>query len=1231
MLFSLQYACAKSWLDCGLKVETMIGHSFGQLTALCVADCLSLSDGIRLISGRARLIQDHWGPETGIMLSIEGDLQEIEGLLTMTKKKHPSYSAEIACYNGPRNFVLAGSRASIGAIEEVSGSEGFTTRLKLVRLRNTHAFHSQYADRILPGLVGVAESMSFREPSIPIETCSMGSSWSKIGADEVVQHTRLPVYFSEAVERVARRLKSSIWLEAGSGSPILAMIRRVLKVDSGTQHILQPIDLGSPNAQNNLAKASCELWAAGSKAQYWSFHRCQGDLYTWLNLPPYQFDNTKHWMEHKSSACVAPKAPDVLTNEKPELLRLLEHHDGESGEALFSVDSTHEILILCTKGHAVLNHSLCPASMYFELAVRAAHVLTSATSSSTVPQVQDLKISSPLGLAPIGRIFLQLRKVKTRDETWDFSLFSRRQQDAADHTTHANGTIALVAFDSAAATSRFQSLKRLVGNSRCEQILNSPVANGLNGPVVYKVFARVVEYARYYHGVLKISARENEAVGYVSVPEDQPPILTPSCCDPIAIDNFLQVAGIHVNCLSECKNDEVFMCTAIGELTFSQQFMNGKTGKRSWTVFSNFEPTSPNRVVNDIFVLDSDSGNLVLTLMGAVFTSVPLKSLSKILSKLNGFQQLNPVSPGTGQTEMAGQRYTQPDGLKASRRQNASDGDSIVPNGGEAQGDQTRLMERVQDMLGEVMEIPTSEIQPGSALSDLGVDSLMITEVLSEIKQRFNVAISVAEFQAMTDLQSLCHRIQPSVSIKKHNEHNHRIQPPVSIKNSNEHNHPVSTTRLTNSLAIISRDCLVSSRRTFDSFARETGFIGFCSLVYPAQAELVVAYVVEAFTALGCPLASLRPGQSLPDIHCSTKHTKLKNQLYKILEDAHVITRSRGEARRAGAQVPRASAQDLQNALVVKFPKHASEHQLLHTTGRRLAGCLTEVVDPLSLLFRDAKARRLLEDVYTNAPMFKSGTIFLAQYLVSAFHQFDSEQEVQVLEIGAGTGGTTNYLIDSLIDSKQWFRYTFTDVSSSMVGAAKKKFARHSFMEYAILDIEQDPPAHFLDQFDIIISTNCIHATKILTKSCTNIKSMLRRDGVLCLVELTRNLFWFDLVFGLLEGWWLFEDGREHVLADETLWKAQLRRAGFQWVDWSEGGSQESRILRVIVASPSKGLPSVHDDSSTGSENGLDNQETVIFKQEQDTQLFANIYYPEEVGDRRVTLPVGATMPFEQQ
>lgn len=1237
MLFSVQYACAKSWLECGLKVETLIGHSFGQLTALCVADCLSLADGISLISTRARLIRDQWGSETGVMLSVEGDRQDVETLLAQTKKQHASCEADIACYNGPRHVVLAGSRATIEAIEE-SESESLAMRLKMSRLKNTHAFHSRLAESILPGLGEVAEALDFKEPTMRIETCSMEKSWSKIGAHEILQHTRMPVYFSQAVERIAERQKGSIWLEAGSGSSIVGMARRVLKGNSDAQHIFQSVDLGSPSAQSNLAKASCQLWAAGSNSQFWPFHAPAQNRFSWMNLPPYQFEKTQHWLDYKSSVKFVTETAEPATNKQSELVELVGKNNGNSDEALFSVDPTHEVFELCTRGHAVLHNSLCPASMYFELAVKAVKLLTEDGSSRTVPHIQDLIISSPLGLSPAGGLFLLLSRNRSRDETWDFSLFSGSSQDATARTIHASGNIALLAPDDATAASRFQSLKRLIKIPRCEQIMDSPDATGLKGKMIYKTFSRVVDYANYYRGVTRVSAKDQEVVGHVSVPSDQPPSLTRGCCDPVAIDNFLQVAGIHVNCLADCKEDEVFVCTAIGEVSLSEQYGQYEADERSWTVYSNFDLTSKNSVENDILVLDSRSGELVLILMKAQFTSIPFKSLEKALSKLNGVHESSGLDNKPAQIEANPERDEtthQTDCIEASKGPDNPNTNAVVLRNDEGQDDQTRLLKMVQDMLSEVVEIPISDIQPDSALADLGVDSLMVTEVLSEIKTRFKVAISTAEFQELSDIQSLLHRLRPSSSQMPNgnglaSDRPKAIQPSVLTQVPNGHGRVFSGDDTQRSFAYIARDCFVSAENMFDLAAQDARFIGFCDSVYPDQAELVVAYVVEAFTSLGCPLASLGPGHRLPDIDYNFQHTKVVGQLYKILEEADLITRRSGAMKRTETKCPAITAKILQAALVKKYPQHASEHELLHTTGHKLADCLTRRLDPLSLLFRDAKARSLLEDVYTNAPMFKSGTVFLAQYLVSVFRQFDSEREIKVLELGAGTGGTTSYLIELLSTCKQKFQYTFTDLSSSMVGAAKKKFAQHSFMQYAILDIEQAAPRHHQSQYDIVISTNCIHATRDLTNSCTNIKKMLRPDGLLCLVELTRNLFWFDLVFGLLEGWWLFEDGREHVLANENLWNQCLRSAGFQWIDWTEGESEESRILRVIAASPSKGLASAREGTATGPRNSKQNQETVLVKQEGDTRLLADIYYPEEFDDTHSSRPVGEAVRSRQ-
>ena len=358
------------------------------------------------------------------------------------------------------------------------------------------------------------------------------------------------------------------------------MTRRVLRDNRApnTDHISLATDLGSGEAQKNLATTTSELWKAGSHVKFWLFHRSQESIKTWLNLPPYQFEKTRHWIQYKSS--VDPSTSTAESNpqpQEPELIQLQSGSDPQGLEFFFAIDPTHPTFSLCTQGHAVLNQSLCPASMYVELVVRAAKLIGGSAPSFN-PQVENLEISSPLGINPPHNIFLRLDKTALRDSTWAFTLYSSNQGAAGVPTTvFAKGSVSLLA----SKAHHLRPISRLISKSRCDQIRNSRSATGLLGSaLVYKAFSSVVNYADYYRGVQNVFAQGNEAVGLVLVPEGQPGALEPGVCDPVVMDNFLQVSGIHVNCLSERKDEEVFMCTSIGVVSFTETFLQKQSGER---------------------------------------------------------------------------------------------------------------------------------------------------------------------------------------------------------------------------------------------------------------------------------------------------------------------------------------------------------------------------------------------------------------------------------------------------------------------------------------------------------------------------------------------------------------------------------------------------------------------------------------------------------------------------
>ncbi|KAH8743290.1 hypothetical protein F5883DRAFT_665259 [Diaporthe sp. PMI_573] len=1206
-------SCARSWIDSGLEVDSLLGHSFGQLTALCVAGSISLEDTFRLVAGRARLVRDAWGPDHGAMLAVECTRADLDHVVSQVNSED-SLRVEVACYNGLQQFVLAGDTPSIAKAAELCRS------FKVHELNNTHAYHSHLTDGILKDLSKIAGSIKIQPPRIPIETCTVHETWTDFTPEAIVNHTRQPVYFNEAVNRIASRFPRAIWIESGSATPIIAMAKRAINTAERADVFL-PMQLGTVDAMRNLSKASCELWKAGSAAQYWLHHRSSGYRYRKVNLPPYQFEQTSHWLSLEQRLSSAT----INTPKSPQLVKLVKN-DRANGEIVLEVNTSSDTFQLAASGHAVAGQNLCPASMYMEIVAQSASLDAHRTNSKQkcVPHIESLTMLAPLGTS--DRSVVRVHLHQTAPESWEFEISSQatgspRPGDVP--TRHATGSFSWQQADDAMAERRL----RLLGRLGTSQASASSMATGMSGGMVYDMFSNVVDYADYYRGVHNISASDNVAIATVKVPTKQNELIDAGITDPIILDNFLQVAGIHTNCLSPRDKGLVLMCTSIDEIIFTPSCLKEKSVDREWVVHTRFdEDTAANTRTNDIFVCEAKTGQVVMAVLGANFKGVPLKSLAKSLTRLNKstatVAEKQPVKPvdsadsgyasERSEPEWAPTQAITPSPVQTTQM-------DPLPVNVDTSGLNDALP-KLQTMLSEIIEIPVDEVTPTSSLDDLGIDSLLITEVLAEIKTRFGIVVAQEKLSNCANVREVADLLsggEPQSRGKIPGDSTSGVTRPSNSVNSLHGSHVVtSATELNDTaipggtaLAVAGRHVFAETVASYDRYADDTGFTDFYADVFPTQSALVVQYVLTAFASLGCDLASVAPGAKLPSIEALPKHAKVMVQLHKILATAGLLVEeANGDFIRTQQPVPTVPASVLKDELLQKFPKHTSETLLLHSTGHQLADCLTGRVDPVSVLFGNAAARELLGDVYTNAPMFKTGTLVLSQYLASLLKDTGGKRELRILELGAGTGGTTKNVVETLVKMGQKFTYTFTDLSSSLVAAAKRKFSKWSFMEYKVVDIEKDTQPDFVGKYDIILSTNCIHATRDLVNSTSHIREMLKPDGLLCLVELTQNLYWFDLVFGLLEGWWLSSDGRWHALASEELWKKDLLKAGYKWVDWSRSSTKESQLLRVITASP-------FDTPSR--------LETVQFKEVDGQKIFADVHYPSELVEPGKKIPVG--------
>ncbi|KAJ4861498.1 AMP-binding enzyme domain-containing protein [Trichoderma breve] len=165
---------------------------------------------------------------------------------------------------------------------------------------------------------------------------------------------------------------------------------------------------------------------------------------------------------------------------------------------------------------------------------------------------------------------------------------------------------------------------------------------------------------------------------------------------------------------------------------------------------------------------------------------------------------------------------------------------------------------------------------------------------------------------------------------------------------------------------------------------------------------------------------------------------------------------------------------------------------------------------------------------------------------------FKNPQAV-VLEIGAGTGGTTRSVFDAIDNA--YSSYTFTDISTGFFENAEERFRDHSGkMTFKVLDIEKDPQSQGFTEntYDVIIAANVFHATRTLGDTMRHVRSLLKPGGFLLMLEVTGpELLRTHFIMGALSGWWLGgDDGR--VLSPAltaSQWDELLQETGFSGVD----------------------------------------------------------------------------------
>ena len=359
----------------------------------------------------------------------------------------------------------------------------------------------------------------------------------------------------------------------------------------------------------------------------------------------------------------------------------------------------------------------------------------------------------------------------------------------------------------------------------------------------------------------------------------------------------------------------------------------------------------------------------------------------------------------------------------------------------------------------------------------------------------------------------------------------------------------------------------------------------------PKLDELCAGYAASAIKELGWKLdpgESRRADSIARELQVVPRHDRLFGRLLQMLEEDGVLACQGGCWTVQRSPLPfdgEAAAGQLHR----QYPSAAAELSMTARCGAALANVLRGACDPLELLFPRGSLGDL-EAIYHRAPFTRIYNGLVTQIIADAAAMLPAGRRLRILEVGAGTGGTTGFVLPVLPRDRT--EYVYTDISPLFLARAEERFAEFPFVQYRLLNIDEEPEGQgFQGQtFDVVIASNVLHATADLRRVMSRVRRLTAPGGLLVMVEGVGPQRWVDLIFGMTEGWWKFTDvdlRPSYPLLSQAQWRSLLPDAGFTGVEVPATVFEQAVILASAVAEQEKARPRKRSWLILGDRGGL--------------------------------------------
>ena len=581
-LFAIEYSLAQLWRSWGVEPTAVVGHSVGEYVAATLAGVFSLSDGLKLIAARGRLMSAL--PRDGTMVAVFADEQAVQEAIDGLEE-----FVSIAAVNGPVNTVVSGT---IDAIE-IALSRLASRQIEFQRLKVSHAFHSPLMNPILDEFEKIAASVTFKPRRIGLISNVTGTH---AGADITRpsywrRQVREAVRFGDAIEALLDD-GYRMFLEVGPGSTLVGMARR----GSASAGAVWASSLRKGRDDRaSMLEGLGQLYVNGQRVT-WSAVFGRIPAAKPFDLPTYPFQRRRFWIEGQVGGQGTRLRP--LRSGHPLLGGGIDSplHIFQSEVGI----ATHPWL----GDHRFFDIAPFPATGFLELALAAVREVHGSADGV----LREAVIHEGLVLPESGTVTLQVTVTPEGDATSEVQVFSRAVNrdgvGASGWRRHVSATYSTVADTSA-------------------DILTAPALPAAVPFDVASYYAKLtkqgVSYGPSFLGIRAVNCARAEVLGEVELPGAIVRQAQTYLMHPALLDAALQLVGVMLPGAGDpdAPGGDLYMPTGVERYSVRAA---GTSAARCHAKLDNFEEGS-GAIRADITLFD-ESGQLVAELKGLSFLRV---------------------------------------------------------------------------------------------------------------------------------------------------------------------------------------------------------------------------------------------------------------------------------------------------------------------------------------------------------------------------------------------------------------------------------------------------------------------------------------------------------------------------------------------------------------------------------------------------------------------------------